>query len=229
MTCMRLNRMSLIVAGALGLACAPATFADITFYCVSDNDPDNAAAGERQLSATVSAAAGDHRVLFTFYNNRDGSLANPLPMSITDVYFDDGTLLGIAEIINSEGVQFSQYAKPADLPSGSLATPPFTVTAGFSADSDSPVQPNGVNPGETLGIIFDLQSEQTFDDTWNALIDGSLRIGLKVQGYEDGDSESFVNNPVPAPGAVLLGVMGFGLIGCVKRRAASSRESLRFR
>lgn len=152
----------------------------------------NVAIAEAQLRVVVSEA-GANQVNFQFYN--DGLLAS----SITDIYFDDGTLLGIAEITSGDvGVSFSQLAKPRDLPAGNLVS--FNTTADFSADSDPAVQPNGVNPGETIGILFDLLDGQTYDDTVAALFldptdDGSLRIGIHVQGleYDDG-SESLVNN-----------------------------------
>jgi hypothetical protein len=115
------------------------------------------------------------------------------------VYFDDGSLLSIAIIINSIGVSFSQFASPGNLPAASNAAPPFVTTAGFSADSDSPVQPNGVNPGES----------------------GTLRIGLHVQGYQSGGSESFVNAPEPASLA-LSGLLLAALAGARLRRSQAA-------
>jgi hypothetical protein len=114
-------------------------------------------------------------VLFTFNNE------GPLASSICDVYFDDGTLLGIASIINGAGVAFSNPATPADLPGGNTASPPFVTTANFPADSDQPVMENGVNPGEELGILFNLQGSHLYANTLAALESGDLRIGLHVQ------------------------------------------------
>jgi hypothetical protein len=173
---------------------------------------------------------------FTFYNNPDpahGSnfaefyTTDPLPSSITDVYFDDGSLLGIANIFNGSGVSFSNPAVPGNLPGGNSIEPPFETTDGFSADSDTPVQPMGVNPGESVGILFNLQPGKDFEDVLAAIYQGfddplaaeSLRIGLHIQsiGPESG-SDSFIMTPVP--GAVILGLLGLSIAGIKLRKFA---------
>jgi hypothetical protein len=153
----------------------------------------------------------------------------PDASSITDVYFDDGSLLGISTINNTPTlVEFSQLASPPDLPGGNNVIPPFVTTASFSADSDPPAQPLGVNPGESLEIIFDLQASGTFADVLTELESGELRIGIHVQGYASGGSESFVNNgtvdpppeppcPIPAPGTLLLSSIGVGFVNWLRR------------
>lgn len=205
-----LRGIALCLGAALLLAASPATGATLSFGCISGNSLGDCAIGQAQLSAEVTDAGGG-QVLFSFYN------AGPADSSIADVYFDDGSLLSIAIIINSVGVSFSQFASPGNLPAASNASPPFVTTAGFSADSDAPVQPNGVNPGEVLGIRFDLQSGQTFNDVLAELANGTLRIGLHVQGFESGGSESFVNAPEPASLA-LSGLVVIALAGARLRR-----------
>lgn len=177
------------------------------FYNISANNVADAAIGEAQLSVDVLDAGGG-QVKFLFHNS------GPSASSITDVYFDDGTLLAIASIDNSSsGVAFTQLAHPSNLPAANDATPPFVTTQGFSADSDPPTQPNGVNPGEYVGITFDLQGGQVFADTLDALTSGALRIGIHVQGFASGGSESFVNNPSPVPIPAAAWLFGSALVG----------------
>ena len=190
-----------LVAIALSLFIPlPAHALLLGFDSITNNNLADASIGETQLFVNVTGA-GDHQVLFQFGNT--GSFAS----SICDVYFDDGSLLsmaGIAWIDNSSnGVSFSQDARPGNLPGGNNASPPFVTTAGFSADSDPEVQPNGVNPGESLGIIFDLEDDQTFSNVLAELASGDLRIGIHVQGFDSGGSESFVNS-IPDPATVFL-------------------------
>jgi hypothetical protein len=171
----------------------------VSFECITGNSTTDCGIGESQLTVDVTAGPGANQVTFHFKN------AGPLASSITDVYFDDGTLLGIASVVDGPGVDFEQNASPPDLPGGDDLIPPFETTEGFSADSEPPAQPNGANPGEWVKIIFDLISGQDLDDTLAALDDGSLRIGIHVQGFSGGGSEGFVNVPEPALGLLLLG------------------------
>lgn len=181
------------------------------------------------------AAPGAGQLNFIFVNL--GAIAS----SIADVYFDDGTLLGIASLTSSSGVSFSQGGAPPNLPGGNSITPKFDTTAGFLADSDSPVAPNGVNPGEWLSVTFNLLGGQDFDDVVNALNlgyangaqIGALRIGLHVQSIgPGGESDSFINTPddesddqmVPEPTSLALlasGALGAVVIGRRRRRQAA--------
>jgi hypothetical protein len=172
----------------------------LQFSPCSLNDPGDTAIGLAQMWVKLEDLGGD-QVKFTFYNYGSGQ------SSITDVYFADGTLLGISNILNSAGVDFEPEANPGDLPSGNTCAPdPFpTVTVGFSADSEPPTQANGVNNslitppnGEWVGIEFDLVVGQTWDDVVTELEAGLLRIGIHVQGFADGNSETFATNAYTA-------------------------------
>lgn len=201
-----------LVAAAGAVLSMPASALMLDFECISDNNATNCTAGEAQLRVEA-LDNGDGRARFVFTNV--GTAAS----SITDVYFDDGTLLGISQVLNGgPGVDFSQNASPGNLPSGNSANPDFETTAGFSADSNPAVQPNGVNPGESLTILFFLQNGGSFADVLDELGDGRLRIGMHVQGFSSGGSESFVNMPsVPLPAAAWLLLSGIGALAAVRR------------
>ena len=130
------------------------------------------------------------------------------------MYFDDGTLLGIASITNGSGTNFDDPATPSNLPGGSLASPAFVATAGFSADSGLIV--DGVNPGEFMTVQFNLLAGVSFADTLAALSDGRLRIGILGQGFAIGTSDSFINmplsTPTPVPEPAMLPLVGAALV-----------------
>lgn len=212
----------LLAAVLLGAAPLAASATTLGFDCITSNSGTNCSAGETQLKVEVSDSGG---LFFKFTNT--GSMA----MSITDVYFDDGSTALLATpmtITSSGGVSFSQGAAPPNLPGGDSLTPAFNVTAGFLADADEPPPQKGVNPGEWLGISFAYASGKAFSDVDGELSSGDLRIGIHVQGFANGGSESFVNlppseaPPIPEPATVAMLLAGLGIVGWrVRRRAAA--------
>ncbi len=210
-------RQTLLAAAAVWLLGAtPAPALILPFGCITQNLAGNCALGEAQLTVEVTNPLANV-VRFQFAN------AGPGASSITDVYFDDaenGALLQISVILDAAPfVDFEMGATPTNLPGASQAIPRFETTSGFSADSESPTQPSGVNPGESLGILFSLRPGKSFADVLTHLGDGSLRIGIHVQGFTGGGSESFVN--VPEPGAA--GLVALGLLALAARRHRRDR------
>ena len=190
--------------------------------------------GEAQLSVDVTNPGGG-QVLFTFSN------VGSDPSTIHEVYFEDGTLLKIYDDETTDGfdevegiindypdVYFLLGASPGNLPSASSASPPFVATQAFSVDN-APGNSYGVDPGEELGILFDLEGGANFDSVIAAINLGftnpypggntSLRIGLHVGNIGTlRESESYIM--VPTPGAVILGLLGLGIAGLKLRKFA---------
>lgn len=207
---LRITLSVVMVLAALLMAFVPAKAApgdtyEVTFSssCTNNNDAD-VAGSIGQFSVVVTdlgntGTGGAPAASFTFYN------IGGFQSSISEVYFDDGVLLGLANVINGPGVNFSIGASPPDLPGGENCEPDFDVTAGFLAESVSRpggTQANGVNntpTGEYVTVVFDLiAGSESWDNLLAQLQDGTLRIGIHVIGYDGGGSESFVTGGMTA-------------------------------
>jgi hypothetical protein len=188
---------------------------------------------------------GSGQVLFVFQNT------GVQQSTITDVYFQDGTLLNLSTIYNTANVNYVTPATPSDLSAGNSISPNFQTTKQFSANPTDPQPANGVTTSsDAVGILFTLQSGLTSTDTINALIEGinnpsavwdskgkdisggplGLRVGIHVQNFANGGSESFITAPptttVPEPTPIALAVSGLGALGfaglCRARRKATT-------
>jgi hypothetical protein len=200
------------------------------FDCITNSAGPSCADGESTLRMSVAPGSTANSVDFTFTNFSD------LGSSVTEIYFDDGTLLGLASVTDSgAGVQFSQIGSgnPSNLPGGNSVTPGFQTTAGFLIDVGSGGNTRGVEDRldggvqEFVRINFTLQPGRSYADTLTALNgplgDGlDLRVGLHVRGfalpYGSGISESFINLASPIPESDALVLFGAGLFALVRLR-----------
>jgi len=172
---------------------------------------------ETQLSVEVLDTVDG--VTFTF-NNNVGTIS-----SVTDIYFDQGATDWFSgfTIINQIGTDFTPLifdtstASPSNLPGGSA----IGFYADYSVDSDG----NPVNGLDNSGdyITFLATAGTGFTSFWDLINDSDFRMGVKVQAYADGSSDSYVTvNPIPVPAAAwLFGTVLFGFFATSRRKKNS--------
>ena len=193
-------------AGLLLTAALAAHAQNYSFDCLTNNRAADCAVGEAQLGLQVIDRVSSVDLRFT----NTGSAAS----SITDIYFDwrsAGYALTAGAITDSGiGVSFSWGASPGNLPGGNS----IGFSANLAADSNTPTQPMGVNPGEWVNL--------NFAGSYASLVAGlnteQLRLGVHVQGFYGGGSESFVVTPVPEPEIYAMLLAGMALMGFAARR-----------
>lgn len=207
---------------AVVLATVTAAQANVTVHFVRNptwgiNNTGDMAIAEAQIFAEVSALGGT-QVLFEFHNDGAGTCV------VESIYFRDGGLIAFGSLIDRDviggdlHVDFEPGATPGNPPGWTGTSASF-----FATDADSPAPTWGINngtpTGDTLGIVFNLLGGQKLADVETALEDHNLEIAMHVVAFESGGSEWLANNGyIPAPGAILLGGIGVGLVGWLRRR-----------
>lgn len=193
--------------------------ATLSFTNIENNTVDISS----QLSVDIADTEGG--ITFTFWNDVG------ITSSVTDIYFDEGATDWFSgfEILASSGVLYSpteftdSAADPGVLPGGDAV--------GFSADysADSSGNPeNGIDAsGEYITFLAIAGTGFTsYTDLLADALAGGFRMGLHVQAFADGASDSYVSvNPVPVPAAGILfasALLGAGALGRRKKKVKAS-------
>jgi hypothetical protein len=240
-----------LVSGLLAVGARAAMYDPTWEWTFNDNNSGVAGTVASYLSVDVVAGPTEGTVDFIFSNFSDQASAVDAAVIgtpvITEIYFEDGTLLNLATIFDVDfdatytGLDFEPPPTPAKLPGFNK----FWTTAQFSVDADNGNETpdgnaNGIGPGESLTLRYTLQNNLGFADVISAIglgfdateyyestplpritqVEGDLRIGIHVRGVGEGSnfSEGFLLTPVP--GAVLLGMLGLSVAGLMLRKRA---------
>ena len=148
------------------------------------------------------------QVRFEFHNDStvDSVLAN--------IYFDAEHLFSDVDAIDpGPGTSFVIGGSPPVLPAGQDLAPIFDHSPELRVAADKPPPQNGINPGEWLAVILNLDGA-TYAEVLDALDDGSMRIGAHLIAFSDGSSESAVT---PEPATLIVLVAG-GLMWLLQYR-----------
>lgn len=202
-----------LVAGVVVLApSARATPIEFT-QCVTNNNAGDCTIAFDQISLDVTSPASE-QALFEFSNS------GPEMITLARIYFDDGSLMTLLNSSNGPGVNFTEdpFPGPNDLPGGENTFPtPFETTTGFLSGATSPPPTDGLEPGETVGLLFSLDGGKTFNDIIAELDDGTLRVGVHLINFTSGGSESLVSF-IPEPGSGALFALGLGGLAALARK-----------
>ena len=196
-----------VLCAALLLLSAQSYAATYGFNVITNNG-SYGTSFESMLEVDINSVGGN--VAFTFRN-----LNADFQPYINGVYFDDNAsvLSNYVSFPSSGDVVYQ--TKTTNLPAGN--------TIGFDADwsfvADPPPTQNGINGGEEGTFVFSLLGGASFDDLIAAIGTGDLRLGIHVQGFRDGSSESYVNE-VPEPSTYLLLAMGIIGLMAYRKKAA---------
>ena len=207
---MRLSILAVLFM-LLGASAASATTVSFSFNCIAGDGGGECAIPLDQLSLEVTDLGGGE-VSFTITNN-DGE-----PSFVAGVYFEDeaDVLDDLASVLDGSGVDFQEGGAPPNLPSGNVED----FDADWAVTARSPAHSNGAQSGESVTIVFELESGVSFDDLIEAMESGELRVGVHAPAFDNRGNKSFLAGTeavVPEPGALALLLAGLGAFALRRR------------
>lgn len=205
----------LLVISALAVSVLVARGELFAFSAITSNDSNGhaQATGESQLHMDVSSL-GTGQASLVFSNT------GPEASVISSIYFDfvPELNLSLVAINDGDGVDFQTCrVRPRNLPAGQGLDHVFISDLGVAAGNPKPCK--GINPYESLELIM------SYDASYNlfgALGNEDLRVGLHVQGFAGGYSESFISihtgeETVPEPGTLSILLVGGFVLRWLRR------------
>lgn len=202
------NIFKSLAAVALLLSAVNTNAATVNFIGVNANEVNVSS----QLSMQVTQTG----------NNVDFKISNAnggLVMFVGHIYFDflnTNLFTSLTQTGQLGQVSFTGHASSSqNFPEGN------NISFSTNADADrNGGAGNGINVGEYV-ILSAVLSSNT--DIMSLLSTGGLRVGLHIQGYASGGSDSYVSSvttpsTVPVPAAAWLFMSGLGLFGIARKR-----------
>ncbi len=177
-----------------------------SFECISSGGGGQCAAAQSDLSWSFT---GNN---FTLTNNAVAGNTS----FIGAIYFDYGAGMGVSLVSSTGTVALASGGSPPNLPSASSTSPNFVADAYWTANN--PASAYGVNPGESITFAMSNVTAANFAD-------GSMRVGVHLQGLPTGASESLVT-AVPEPETYAMLLAGLGLMGAVVRRRSQAAAAV---
>lgn len=204
---------ALVLCSATPVAFAQTSLSFAPFIAQDISDPSLSVIN---IDALVSNIGTGTRFSFTNNSVINDSTVTATRPTVTQIYWDvDSSFVPTTTSFNASlsttTVSYTAGGNPSNLPGGNVIS--FSSDYRFSPTNPQPQR--GLDPGETG--VFDFTGV-TYSQVIVGLTNGTIRIGMHIQevGANGADSKSFINQAIPEPSALLLGLCG--MLGLLRRR-----------